>query len=319
MPSVPTLSDAYNRERKCLILYSGLLFGSEVAGLTFGRSQSSQLNQFIAFDNPGAVPIVLVALIVWSLFQITVEWFNCDFRRRVTISAQLDILSAIFLSIFTLSMFAIQRNFAIRLADQLTSITAVAFISCFAVVLIVGTTLRRKSMSLLVGSVVLLVALIITILLPAPAIQMSSIFARANILAGMAGAFIGLALSSTHTSTFIDTTSKSFWRRLDPRPARLEDEELKHTVQLVTWRLYYNPNDPDRSKIIKFSPNGKICEGANDNESKWRIVNGNLELIDRTGTVFSRFSFDRKRLMLRHTNDPDTRSLRRQYMMIENG
>ena len=62
--------------------------------------------------------------------------------------------------------------------------------------------------------------------------------------------------------------------------------------QIITgnlFRLYFNP---PRYKHICFEPGGVISEGRNDNESSWRIVDNQLELVQADGGIHSRFDYD---------------------------
>lgn len=81
------------------------------------------------------------------------------------------------------------------------------------------------------------------------------------------------------------------------------------------FRLFFNP--PSRSKRMRFEPHGRIVEGNNMNEHSWRVIDGMLELLQLDGAVHSRFTLDRKSLAFTHTNDPDTKSLRNQVMVID--
>ena len=65
---------------------------------------------------------------------------------------------------------------------------------------------------------------------------------------------------------------------------------------------------------MSFGPNGQILEGNNKNEHSWRVRQGKLELLQLDKRVHSRFAFDAARLTFQHTNDPDTLSLRNQYL-----
>jgi len=72
------------------------------------------------------------------------------------------------------------------------------------------------------------------------------------------------------------------------------------------------PSDPGRGKKLTFLDNEEIGEGKNDNESKWRVRRGLLELLNSEGKVFSRFLYDKEKQIFVHTNDEDTLSLRSQ-------
>lgn len=79
------------------------------------------------------------------------------------------------------------------------------------------------------------------------------------------------------------------------------------------YRLVLNPG-MNRSKPIAFLANGDIGEGRNENEHSWRIRKAKLELITIDGSVHSRFVYSRRKDTFEHTNDPDTDSIRGQYI-----
>jgi hypothetical protein len=59
-----------------------------------------------------------------------------------------------------------------------------------------------------------------------------------------------------------------------------------------------------------FHDDGYFGTGGNNNEYKWRVKNGLLEILNDAGRIFSRFSYDKSKGMFVHTNDPDTLSIR---------
>lgn len=84
------------------------------------------------------------------------------------------------------------------------------------------------------------------------------------------------------------------------------------------YRLFHNPSiGPERSKPIKFEPDGKISEGNNNNEHSWRVISGKLELIQADGRVHSRFFYLPDSQIFVHTGDKDTRSKPGQYIIPE--
>ena len=78
-----------------------------------------------------------------------------------------------------------------------------------------------------------------------------------------------------------------------------------------TFKFVFNPAG-GQSKPLSFLQNGEIGKGRNDNENRWRIVDGRLEILNSDGGVYSRFVLLDNNEFLHHTDDPDTRSLRGQ-------
>jgi hypothetical protein len=100
--------------------------------------------------------------------------------------------------------------------------------------------------------------------------------------------------------------------------SNLTDKELINLLITGTWRLFHNPKiGSERSKTINFGKSGEIEGGRNNNEYKWRVVSGKLELLQSDGNVHSRFHFLPESRIFIHTGDRDTRSARGQYIVPE--
>lgn len=100
--------------------------------------------------------------------------------------------------------------------------------------------------------------------------------------------------------------------------------DISLVLQENQWVLIYNPAryDPkiastSGSKPISFAADGSIGVGNNSNESRWRIQDRVLEILNSDSKVFSRFSYDEPAQTFRHTNDPDTLSLRDQIIILK--
>ena len=92
------------------------------------------------------------------------------------------------------------------------------------------------------------------------------------------------------------------------------EEAIRSAIDSTTYKFVYNPAT-EHSKTLTFLPNGNIGRGQNNNENRWRVANGRLEILDSQGTVYSRFTLLDDGISFHHTNEPDTRSLRGQYMV----
>jgi len=80
------------------------------------------------------------------------------------------------------------------------------------------------------------------------------------------------------------------------------------------FRLFFNPRSKGSKRIV-FKPKGLIVEGNNKNEHRWRISQRKLEIIQLDGKVHSRFNYNKEERIFQHTNDPDTLSIRDQFMV----
>jgi predicted nucleotide-binding protein len=96
-------------------------------------------------------------------------------------------------------------------------------------------------------------------------------------------------------------------------PERPDPASMSELLTSGVFRLFYNP--PSYSKKVVFASNGQIIEGNNQNEHSWRIVKGKLELVQLDGTVHSRFYYDAVDGTFKHTNEPDTLSIRNQFIV----
>ncbi|MFN3712253.1 MAG: hypothetical protein ACK4SX_01205 [Alcanivoracaceae bacterium] len=79
------------------------------------------------------------------------------------------------------------------------------------------------------------------------------------------------------------------------------------------FNFVYNPSE-NLSKALSFLADGRIGEGSNENECTWRIRRGKLEILAADDKVYSRFRYDRTNGFLRHTNDPELRSISGQFL-----
>jgi hypothetical protein len=106
--------------------------------------------------------------------------------------------------------------------------------------------------------------------------------------------------------------------RSEPLRSSISESEVSEALRRRPYRMQFNPKKGrDGSKLMMFGPEGKILEGANDNEYSWRITNGKLEFLNKEGKVFSRFHLDPMTNLFLHTNDPDTLSIKGQYLVPE--
>lgn len=108
--------------------------------------------------------------------------------------------------------------------------------------------------------------------------------------------------------------------RADPRFAtanagitKKTEEQLQKLLLEDVFTFVFNPTSGG-SKDLTFLRTGEIGDGRNKNENRWRIVDGRLEILDSQGNVYSRFVLLDDGESLHHTNDPDTLSLKGQYI-----
>ena len=79
------------------------------------------------------------------------------------------------------------------------------------------------------------------------------------------------------------------------------------------FNFVFNPA-AGMAKEITLLANGSIGQGRNQNEHTWRVRRGALEILASDGKIYSRFRHDRTDGTLKHSNDPELRSIPGQYM-----
>lgn len=104
-----------------------------------------------------------------------------------------------------------------------------------------------------------------------------------------------------------------WWLYQYQRPGKSDAEDWKEILLSGKWVLVFNP--PNRLKPISFLPDGSVGEGRNKNEHTWRVNAGKLELVQDDGRVHSRFHYYPRNSSFLHTNDPDTLSIKGQYIV----
>jgi hypothetical protein len=95
-----------------------------------------------------------------------------------------------------------------------------------------------------------------------------------------------------------------------------QSAQLERFLTNNSFRMIFNPAN-NKSKIVTFDSGGSIVEGRNDNEHRWRIRDGRLEILQSDGNVHSRFVYVPSDRSFQHTNDPDTRSVANQRIELD--
>ena len=111
------MTDAYHKARRGYGLFSGLLIAWELIGIQVNASPFSDFN--VTLKSPEAAPYILITLVGYYAFRLTVEWYQCDSSRRALKVSRIDFFIAHSLGFVAVGLYAIQRGFGLRLADQL--------------------------------------------------------------------------------------------------------------------------------------------------------------------------------------------------------
>ena len=86
------------------------------------------------------------------------------------------------------------------------------------------------------------------------------------------------------------------------------------TLLMHGWWLHYNQANPNGKKELEFLANGTFGEGRNDNEFKWQMKDGLLEIHRRSKLLQNRFRYDPPSGKFICTNDPDAEGYKNQII-----
>ena len=116
-PSPPPLTDAYQKARRQYGLFSALLIVWELIGIEVPKVPVAGLN--ITLKSPEAAPFVLIALIGYFAFRITIEWYQSIKQRRSMRASRVDFLVAHGLGASALLLYVIQRSLEFQVFDKI--------------------------------------------------------------------------------------------------------------------------------------------------------------------------------------------------------
>jgi hypothetical protein len=104
-----------------------------------------------------------------------------------------------------------------------------------------------------------------------------------------------------------------FWAANEEITKNAEARILK-AIATTRYKFVFNPIS-ERSKFLTFLKDGTIGEGKNNNETRWRVRAGQLEILNSRHEVYSRFNLLEDGLSFHHTNEPGLLSIKGQYMV----
>ncbi len=110
-----------------------------------------------------------------------------------------------------------------------------------------------------------------------------------------------------------DNKARSFWA-INEQYAKGAESKIRDAISTTRYKFVFNPQ-ADLSKFITFLQDGTIGEGRNNNESRWRVRAGQLEIINSRHEVYSRFNLLEDGRSFHHTNEPGLPSIKGQYMI----
>ena len=111
----PQLTDHYHKARKNYTLFSGLLLAWVFVGLNVPKAPFDTVK--ITLDNESAMPLVLIALMVFFGFRTVIEWQQNSENRRMWLPSRLDVAAAHVIAVGATLLFlsdSVVRPFVIR-------------------------------------------------------------------------------------------------------------------------------------------------------------------------------------------------------------
>jgi hypothetical protein len=126
--------------------------------------------------------------------------------------------------------------------------------------------------------------------------------------------FLGFLLMCAWGIGFIGGTT--YLKKIIAQKLANEDAKILRLLQDNSWILAFSPGAPPNigQKAISFKRDGAIGDGKNDNENKWRVVDGYLELLNKEEKIFNRFKYDESSRRFESTHDNDTVHKAYQYI-----
>ncbi len=98
-------------------MFAGLLLAWELVGI---RLTEEPLTNFkLMLKSPEAAPFVLIALVTYFSFRITVEWLQCDLGRRALKVAKIDFAMAHTLAVVSIGLYGLQRTADFQVAEAI--------------------------------------------------------------------------------------------------------------------------------------------------------------------------------------------------------
>lgn len=114
------LSTEYHKARKQLMLWAGILLVWEFVGIDLEKAKEAEgyAGALIkSIKSPQAVPWVLLILVGYFIFKLTVEWYQCNEVRRDMRVAKIDFISACVVSLLAYVLYFAQAISRVQFAD----------------------------------------------------------------------------------------------------------------------------------------------------------------------------------------------------------
>ena len=134
------LSTEYHKARKQVLFWAGILFIWELVGIDLEKAREAGGNAgaiISSVKSPQAIPWVLIILVAYFLFKMTIEWYQCSLNRRVLRPSRIDFWSAWIIPVSAYGLYAFQAARRVQIADVVSSsndnssLTLLIYLGCF--------------------------------------------------------------------------------------------------------------------------------------------------------------------------------------------
>lgn len=148
LPDPPALADEYHKARRQLMLWSGILFAWELVGVDLGKAAQADgtIGAVVnAIKSPQAVPWVILILVAYFVFRLSVEWLQSSHSRRTLRVARVDFGSCLAVAVIAYALYFGQRIAQVQFADYFLTPTGIAATMGFVigfVLVVIWTSVR---------------------------------------------------------------------------------------------------------------------------------------------------------------------------------
>src|SRR5690348_4567751 len=111
--AIPALTDSYQKAHKNYVLWSALLASWQLIGIELETKEKWG----VVLKSPKAVPLVLFCLVLYFGFKISVEWMQCDEKRRQNLAAKIDYRVAHGIALCAIAISVIQALWQVQIFD----------------------------------------------------------------------------------------------------------------------------------------------------------------------------------------------------------
>ncbi len=132
----PELGASYDKARRAYGSVSALLLAWELVGIELQPTPIENLK--ITLKSPQAAPYVLLVLVLYFAFRLSVEWCQAVPQRRQMRPSKVDFVIAHLIGTCAIGLFSVQRLLEIQIADRISVFPLGMFffgLTCGAVVL----------------------------------------------------------------------------------------------------------------------------------------------------------------------------------------